>query len=80
MSPNSSPVDPFAAYRRYRRLVRLGQVLFGVGGIIAAVHLVMHLTGSPSGLTDLAAGYPMAGLIFIVGAVLAGQTEPKRKK
>lgn len=80
MSLSSSAADPFAAYSRYRRRVRLGQVLMVVGGIIAAVHLVMHLAGSPSGWTDLAAGYPIAGLIFIAGVWLAGQTEPKRKK
>ncbi|EWT07754.1 hypothetical protein N864_23630 [Intrasporangium chromatireducens Q5-1] len=80
MSPRSSAVDPFAAYSRYRRRVRLGQALMVVGGVIAAVHLVMHLAGSPSGWTDLAAGYPIAGLIFLAGVWLAGQTEPKRKR
>ena len=80
MSPRSSAVDPFAAYNRYRRRVRVGQVLMVVGGIVAVVHLVMHLGGSPSGWTDLAAGYPVAVVMFMAGAVLAGQNEPKRKK
>lgn len=80
MSPSSSAANPFDAYGRYRRRVRLGQVFMVVGAIIAAVHVVMHLAGSPSGWTDLAAGYPTAGLVFIAGALLAGQTEPKRKK
>lgn len=80
MPPSSSAADPLAGYRRYRRRVRLGQALMAVGGTIAAVHLVMHLAGSPSGWTDLAAGYPLAGLIFVAGVWLAGQIEPKRKK
>lgn len=80
MSPSSSATGPFAAYNRYRRRVRLGQAFMVVGGIIAAVHLVLHLSGNPSGLTDLAVGYPTAGLLFLAGAWLAGQIEPKRKK
>ena len=80
MSPTSSTADPFEAYSRYRRRVRYGQVLMAVGAAIALVHLVMHLAGSPSGWTDLAAGYPVAGLVFMAGVWLAGQTEPKRKK
>lgn len=80
MSPSSSAADSFASYRHYRRRVRLGQALMVVGGTIAAVHLVMHLAGSPSGWTDLAAGYPLGGLIFVAGVWLAGQIEPKRKK
>jgi hypothetical protein len=50
-----------------------------VGALIAALHLVMHLAGSPSGWIDLAAGYPAAALIMIVGGWLAGQTESRRK-
>lgn len=80
MSTSSSAADPLAAYSRYRRRVRLGQALMVVGGIIAAVHVVMHLSGSPSGWTDILAGYPTAGLIFLAGAWFAGQNEPKRKK
>ncbi|NUR14799.1 MAG: hypothetical protein HOQ13_00575 [Dermatophilaceae bacterium] len=80
MPPSSSTADPFEAYSRYRRRVRYGQVLMVVGATIALVHLVLHLAGSPSGWTDLAAGYPVAGLVFMAGVWLAGQTEPKRKK
>lgn len=80
MPPSSSAADPFDAYSRYRRRVRLGQVFMVLGGVIAAVHVVMHLAGSPSGWTDITAGYPTAALVFMGGALLAGQTEPKRKK
>jgi hypothetical protein len=46
---------------------------------MAAVHLVAHLTSSPSGTVDLLAGYPMAAVLFLVGAVLAGRADPTRR-
>lgn len=64
------------AYRRKRRLIRLGQVLMGVGVVIAVVHWLGHVGafgGQPSNLTDLLAGYPAAALVFMAGAILAGQ-------
>lgn len=79
MTKSLSP-DGVDAYRRHRQFVRLGQVLMMVGVAIAAVHAVMHLLASPSGWTDLVAGYPMGGVLFLVGAVLAGQNEPKGLK
>lgn len=71
--------DRFAEYRSHRRKVRAGQALMAVGLVIAAVHMFQHLATSPSGLVDLVAGYPMAGVIFLVGAILAGRAEPKRR-
>ena len=78
-SSSSSQPDPLVEYRNHRRKVRVGQVLMGVGIAVAAVHAFQHLAASPSGLVDLVAGYPAAGLLFIVGAVLAGRAEPKRR-
>ena len=71
--------DRFAEYRSHRRKVRAGQALMAVGLVVAAVHMFQHLASSPSGMVDLVAGYPMAGAIFLVGAVLAGRAEPKRR-
>ena len=64
------------AYRRKRRLVRIGQVLMAIGVVIGVVHWLAHIGtfgGQPSGLTDLLAGYPAAAVVFVVGAILAGQ-------
>lgn len=66
------------SYRRKRRLVRLGQVLMGLGAAIAIVHWLAHigaLGGQPSNLIDLLAGYPAAGIVFVFGAILAGQRQ-----
>lgn len=65
-----------ADFRRKRRLIRTGQVLMVLGGLVGFVHLLAHLEvfgGQPSGVVDLLVGYPMAGLVFLAGAVLAGQ-------
>ena len=64
------------AYRRKRRLIRVGQILMGLGVVIAFVHWLAHIDvfgEQPSGLVDLVAGYPAAGLVFVLGAILAGQ-------
>lgn len=64
------------AYRRKRRLIRAGQVLMALGVLIAVVHWLAHIGAfgvQPSNLTDLLAGYPAAAVVFIAGAMLAGQ-------
>lgn len=71
--------DPLAAWQRHRRLVRLGQLLLAVGGLVMVVHLVMHLSGSPSGWTDLTVGYPTGAVLALIGAVLAGRADPGKK-
>lgn len=61
---------------RQRKLIRRGQVLMGVGGLVGLMHLLTHFEvfgGQPSGLVDLLVGYPMAGLLLVGGAILAGQ-------
>lgn len=72
--------DAWKRYGRYRRGVRVGQVVMVVAGVIATVHLLAHLGalgGPPTGWQDLLVGYPAAGLIFLGGAYLAGRTAPK---
>lgn len=61
-------------------MVRAGQAVMLVGGLVALVHLIAHFAGSPSGWVDLAVGYPMGGLLFLVGAVTAGRAEPKGRR
>ena len=71
--------DNFGAYRDHRRKVRAGQALMAVGVVVAVVHAYQHLASSPSGIIDLLAGYPAAGVVFMIGAILAGRAEPKRR-
>lgn len=78
MSDSSDTQTPYAKrWARYRRLVRLGQVLMGIGLVMAVVHMAMHLAGNPSGWTDLTVGYPTAAVIAFAGIVLAGRAAPK---
>lgn len=65
-----------AAYRKWliRRIVAFS--LVGIGAVMAAVHVVVHL-GSlqflpTAGLQDLLTGYPMAGVLAVTGGVLLG--------
>ena len=61
---------------RQRKLIRRGQVLMGIGVLVGLMHLLAHFEvfgGPPSGLVDLLVGYPMAGVAFVSGAILAGQ-------
>jgi hypothetical protein len=63
-------------YLRKRRLTRIGISLMVVGGLMAVTHWVSHLGafgGQPPGIVDLVAGYPMAALLFLAGAITAGQ-------
>lgn len=74
------PDDPGAAWRRHRKLVRLGQVVMAIGALVAVVHWLAHLEvfgpGQPPGWIDLAAGYPTGALLIIAGAILAGRKNP----
>jgi hypothetical protein len=63
-------------YRRKRRLIRIGQVIMVAAALLALEHVGAHLGafgGQPSILIDLIAGWPLAGLLFIFGAMFAGQ-------
>ena len=69
-------VERRAARKRKRRLIRTGQVLLVLAALMALTHVLMHqqaFGGQPSGLVDLLAGYPMASVLGLAGAVLAGQ-------
>lgn len=78
----STPEEYEAAWRRYRRFKRLGQILMILGLVVAVTHWLAHLQAfgptQPPGWMDLAAGYPMGGLLVVAGAMLAGQNAPKR--
>ncbi|MEU0469597.1 hypothetical protein ABZ215_36835 [Amycolatopsis sp. NPDC006131] len=66
-----------AAYRRWLVGRAVGWALMVVGVVMAVVHIGAHLGNftllPTTGLQDLLIGWPMAGLLFIVGAVFAGR-------
>ncbi|QDG63809.1 hypothetical protein [Pseudarthrobacter sp. NIBRBAC000502771] len=83
MKDNKAVADHEAAHRRHRRLVRLGQVLMAAGAGVAIWHWILHLAPSgeqPSLTLDLYAGYPTGAALIMIGAILAGRTETKKKK
>ena len=67
-------------YWRGRRFVRIGQALMLAGGLVALVHWLAHIEAfgpqQPPLWLDLVAGYPMGGVLLVVGAIVAGQ-KPK---
>lgn len=68
--------DFVAEHRRKRRIIRGGQVLMGLGVLVAIQHLLIHLGafgGQPSGWQDIFIGYPTAVILVLVGAMAAGQ-------
>lgn len=74
--------DSEANYRRHRRLIRIGQVLMAAGALVGIGHWIAHLAPAgqgPSVAQDIYAGYPAAGLLIMIGAVLAGRTQSKKR-
>ena len=67
----------YREYRRRERLRKLGFALIVVGVVIALEHAAAHLGAfggrQPSALIDLTLGWPLAGIIVIVGMTFAGQ-------
>ncbi|WP_417235776.1 hypothetical protein [Arthrobacter sp.] len=63
-------------YRRNRLVVNFGKALMALGILVGLSHWIAHIAvvGGPPGVQDLLIGYPTAGLLVIVGAVMAGQT------
>lgn len=62
--------------RKRRRLIRIGQVLMLVGAAMGVIHLLTHLGAfgpQPAGIVDLLVGYPTAAVLFVFGAIAAGQ-------
>lgn len=83
MKDNKTATDPEAAHRRHRRLVRLGQVLMAAGAAVALWHWILHLAPAgeqPSLALDIYAGYPTGAALILIGAVLAGRAETKKKR
>ncbi|AOT04682.1 hypothetical protein [Arthrobacter sp. U41] len=77
-----TPADAESGYRRHRRFVRIGQVLMAAGALVAISHWIAHLaaTGQGPSLTeDIFIGYPTGGVLILIGAVLAGRTETKKR-
>ena len=76
----SAPYDAEKSWRLHRRLVRVGQALMLAGAVVAITHWLGHLEvfgpGQPPGWLDLAAGYPMGGVLLVFGAILAGRKRP----
>ena len=66
-------------YHRTRVLIRVGQVLMVLAGLLALEHAAAHLgafgRSQPPTLVDLLAGWPLAVVLFIIGALLAGQRQ-----
>lgn len=66
-------------YHRTRVLIRAGQVLMVLAGLLALEHAAAHLgafgRSQPPTLVDLLAGWPLAAVLFIIGALLAGQRQ-----
>ncbi len=81
--PALTPMEKKAAerrqrYRRRRRILHAGQTLMAVGVLVALVHLLAHwgaFGGQPSSLVDLVAGYPAGAVLFLTGAIAAGQRQ-----
>ncbi len=82
-APHSLPSNSAAVqeatrrrHRRKRRMIRIGQVIMVLAVLLALEHVGAHLGafgGQPSLVIDLIAGWPLAALVFIIGAMFAGQ-------
>ncbi|WP_427136258.1 hypothetical protein [Pseudarthrobacter sp. S9] len=74
--------DAESRYRLHRRLLRTGQALMAAGALVAISHWIAHLaaTGQGPSLTeDIFIDYPTGALLILIGAVLAGRTEMKKR-
>lgn len=64
-------------YRRRARNLRIGQIIMGLGFLVAAVHWLAHLEAfgpsQPEGWVDLVAGYPMGVALLVVGAIISSK-------
>lgn len=67
-------------YRHHRRLVRTGQAILLIGGLVLVSHWLAHVgvlgPSQPAGWTELAVGYPMGVFLLLAGAILAGRRQP----
>lgn len=63
-------------WRRRQIFLRGGQAVMIIGGLVILMHIVTHMGvfgGQPPLLQDLLLGYPMGGVIFVLGAILASR-------
>jgi hypothetical protein len=64
-------------YRHYRLRRFLAFTLVAIGAVVILTHVVVHLgnvTWLPTtGMQDLLTGYPMGGLLIVLGLVLLGR-------
>jgi uncharacterized membrane protein (DUF485 family) len=64
-------------YRRYRRRRVLAYALIALGGVVAFTHVLVHLGNvqwlATAAMQDLLTGYPMGGLLIVVGLVILGR-------
>ena len=78
--PKKTAAVQEAERRQYRRkgiLIRAGQILMVAAALLALEHVAAHLGAfgqqQPPLLIDLLAGWPLAAVLFMIGAMLAGQ-------
>jgi hypothetical protein len=54
--------------------VRTGQIIMLVGALVGVYHLVSHFgVFGPVPPLEMVIGYPIAGAIFLTGAILGGR-------
>lgn len=51
---------------------RIGTVLIGAGVLVALTRAVRHLVYNPRGREDVAAGYPAAAALVLLGLIMLG--------
>lgn len=77
MVSKSALTEKERKWRRRQVFLRSGQALMAIGALIAIIHWLTHLgmfgAEQPPLTLDLLAGYPMGGLLFVAGAVLASR-------
>jgi hypothetical protein len=75
--PEPSHEELQSRYRRRRIFLRTGQAIMLIGVAVAITHWLAHLEAfgpaQPEGWIDLVAGYPMAMLLVIFGAVVSSR-------
>lgn len=81
MNSNSQEDDAFESYRRHRRLVRIGQALMAAGCLVIISHWIAHIVieGGPPGIQDLLIGYPTGFIVLVLGAIMAGQSQTRKR-
>ncbi|WP_026821264.1 hypothetical protein [Arthrobacter castelli] len=81
MNSSNQDNDAMKSYRRSRRLVRIGQALMAAGCLVILSHWIAHIVieGGPPGIQDLLIGYPTGFAVIVIGAIMAGQSQTKKR-